>query len=237
MTRTAAAPRVGVVVMAKRPEPGAVKTRLAPALGRERAAALYAAMLADRCAQVARLPGVLPALAVAGHPPGAPRPGFVPEGFAVIGQRVPGLGAGLEAAADFCHRRGLPVLLLDSDSPTLPQRYLEHAVERLCAGAQLVLGPSEDGGYYALGLQRSEPALFRDMPWSTDRVAALTLARAQARGLAVERLSSWWDLDTPDRLPQLEVELERGAPAEQTARWLWQHRGSKRPEARPAGGC
>ena len=97
-------------------------------------------------------------------------------------------------------------IALDSDSPTLPAAHLLEAVAQLDR-ADLVVGPSEDGGYYLIGLKQSQPDLFREIAWSTERVASQTVARAQALGLSVALLPAWYDVDIPADLDRLRSEL------------------------------
>ncbi len=231
---TAHRPRpVAVVIMAKEPTPGRTKTRLCPPLSPDEAAALYEAMLADRCAQVSALAGAIPAIAFAGLDEGQPA-APVPPGFQVVPQPPGDLGVGLEAAARFYLSRGTPVLLVDSDSPTLPQVFLEEAVARLANADddELVLAPSSDGGYHAIGLSRDEPSLFREIPWSTDAVASVTLERAAAAGLRVHRLPAWWDVDVPADLERLRRQLFQSWWPRRTAAWLRRFRG---PALDPVG--
>lgn len=214
---------VGVVIMAKPPLAGRAKTRLCPPLGFEQAASLYAAMLADRAAQVERLEGVVPAIAFAAHD-GAPVPlDLVPPGFRLVPQPAGDLGVGLQAAAAHFLDQATPVLLVDSDSPTLPQVLLEEAVERLRAGAELVVGPADDGGYHFIGLGRSAPSLFREIPWSTPRVLGATLERAAAAGLRVHQFAPWWDVDTGADLERLRHSLLGATWPARTAAWLRRH--------------
>ncbi|HTM19102.1 MAG TPA: TIGR04282 family arsenosugar biosynthesis glycosyltransferase [Kofleriaceae bacterium] len=220
---------VGVVIMAKRPRAGAVKTRLVPALGEEGAAALYAAMLADRCAQVRRLRGVIPAIAYAGDDGDEPA---AAAGFEIVPQPAGGIGAGLAAAAEHFLARGVPVVMVDSDSAGLPGDYLQQAVDGLRGGLDLVLGPATDGGYYLIGLARPAPELFRDMPWSTPLIAGATLHRAAELGLATRCLPHWSDIDTPADLERLTGVLLDGWWPEQTAGWL-----RARRHAPPAAGA
>jgi hypothetical protein len=97
-------------------------------------------------------------------------------------------------------------LALNSDGPTLPASHLCRAIAYLDE-ADVVLGPGEDGGYYLIGLKEPHPALFRDIDWSTERVTAQTLARAEALGLNVALLPAWYDVDTASDLERLRVEV------------------------------
>jgi rSAM/selenodomain-associated transferase 1 len=229
-------PRAAVVVMAKVPIAGRTKTRLGEALSGEDAAGLYAAMLADRLVQVASLEDVVPAVAVAGHDGTGPVPEVVPPGFRVVPQPPGDLGVGLAAAAAHFLDEGLPVVLVDSDSPSLPIAYLREAVA-LVRGVDprpcdLVLGACEDGGYYLLGLTAPHPELFADMPWSTSEVVPRTLERAGDLGLRVVELPGWWDVDTPADLDRLRATLFQTSWPARTAEWLRQYERRMLPPPR-----
>jgi len=228
---SASEPPIGVVVMAKRAIPGRVKTRLVGGeLSEVDVAELYSRMLADRCAQLHQLDGVVPAIAFAdGH-----EPGDVPEGFAVIEQPPGDLGVGLAAAAEHFLAQGIPALMVDSDSPTLPLAYLMEAVGELRTGRDLVLGPAEDGGYYLIGLSRAAPELFRDMPWSTDEVLPTTRQRATALGLSTHELPPWWDVDSPEDFVRLRSTLMDSAWPRHTAAWLRERALLAQPGGEPS---
>ncbi len=100
------------------------------------------------------------------------------------------------------------VLLIGSDTPTLPAAVLHEAVDLVASGGpDVVLGPSEDGGYYLIGLRARRPELFVEMPWSTGTVLAETVRRAEALGLTVALLPTWFDVDTPPDLARLAASL------------------------------
>ena len=111
---------------------------------------------------------------------------------------------------------------MDSDSPNLPSDYLRQAFERL-NGADVVLGPTRDGGYYLIGMNQPQPHLLRQVQMSTPHVLADTLKLAQARGLTVSLLPAWYDVDTIADLVQLDGEIAgasvNGGPSA-TRRWL-----------------
>ena len=101
--------------------------------------------------------------------------------------------------------------MIDSDTPTLPTERLERAVAAMSGGGHdLVLGPSEDGGYYLIGLRRLQPKLFEGMPWSTSTVLEETLRRARSLGLSATKLSAWYDVDTAADLARLQADLAAG---------------------------
>ncbi|MGE5357584.1 MAG: TIGR04282 family arsenosugar biosynthesis glycosyltransferase [Bacteroidales bacterium] len=196
-----------VVVMAKRPEPGRTKTRLCPPLSPSDAAELYEAMLGDTIALAAAARGAQ--LAIAVTPASALdvwRPD-VPEGTLILGIDGPTIGECLETAATELFNRGCsPVMAVNSDGPTLPRGRIEAACALLDTH-DVVLGPSDDGGYYLIGLARPQPTLFRDVPWSTPVVADLTRSRARELELSFAELPRWYDVDTAADLHRLRVEL------------------------------
>ncbi len=102
-------------------------------------------------------------------------------------------------------------LIVGTDHPTLPADRLERAF-RLLSSVDLVLGPSDDGGYYAVGLRRGAwpdaADLFRGVPWSTARVLEVTRARAEALGLSRRELAEWYDVDRPSELERLRRDAE-----------------------------
>lgn len=204
-----------LMLFAKLPEPGRVKTRLAPVLGEAGAARLSRALLADTADVLRSVPGVRRELWL----PRRPREGEAPrERFSDFRLRIqpPGdLGAKLAgafaAAFDDGARRALAV---GSDHPTLPPEYLRRGLARL-REVPLVIGPARDGGYYAVGLVREAwPAareLFREIPWSSDRVLSLTRERAEALGMEREELPTWYDVDDPEDLERLGREAREGS--------------------------
>jgi glycosyltransferase A (GT-A) superfamily protein (DUF2064 family) len=138
--------------------------------------------------------------------------GLLPPDFQLLAQRGDGFGERLLYACEDLFACGFSaVCLLDSDSPTLPQEALSLAIEKLSrAGDRMVLGGCEDGGYYLIGVKRPHQGLFERIDWSTDRVFAQTLARANEIGLESELLPSWYDVDDAAALERLERELASG---------------------------
>lgn len=201
-----------LVIMAKEPAVGQTKTRLCPPLTPAQAAALYEAMLRDTIELGAGLESVQ--LAVAVTPPEATGDfrRIVPPGALLLPVAGADIGDCLNQVLSHLLAAGHPqVIALNSDGPTLPVAYLWEAVARL-GSADVVLGPSEDGGYYLIGLTQPQPELFRDIEWSTGRVTAQTLARAEALGLRVALLPPWYDVDTPADLDRLRVEMSTLPP-------------------------
>jgi len=201
--------RHAIAVMAKAPRTGEVKTRLVPPLSREEAAALYRCLLLDKLHQVGDLPGIDPYLA---YTPADARDSILslaPQGFALIPQAGSDLGDRLHRLSAILLERGHPAaVIIDSDTPTLPTTFLMDATARLQSETtDMVLGPTEDGGYYLIGLKRPCRALFDGIPWSSSAVLSETLQRASAQRLRVSTLPPWFDVDTPDDLVRLRHDL------------------------------
>ncbi|GAB4453868.1 MAG: hypothetical protein OHK0029_07530 [Armatimonadaceae bacterium] len=108
------------------------------------------------------------------------------------------------------------VCVIGSDAPHLSVGFVQEAFGRLSAGAEVVFGPADDGGYYLVGLSRPLPALFAGIPWSTETVLEESLRAAARESVAPTLLPRWYDIDTVDDLYRLERDLRRGtvsAPA------------------------
>jgi rSAM/selenodomain-associated transferase 1 len=186
-----------LVIMAKEPVPGAVKTRLQPQLSGQQAAALYRCLLLDRIEAVRDLPDIDRAIAF--FPPSA-RSWFsrlAPEDFVLFPQRGEDLSSRLAniVTARLDGRREA-VSIIDSDSPDLPAALVLESFRRLHSGADVVFGPCADGGYYLVGMKAAHPRLFEGIPWSTAGVLPASLARASSLGLTTALLPSWRDIDT-----------------------------------------
>ena len=198
-------PDARILIFAKAPEPGRVKTRLIPALSPRGAADLHAQLLADTVARFAPA-GLAPVeLWCAPDPACAPFSELANRYlFRRYAQRGADLGERmLDAAADALTRSGA-VVLVGTDCPLLGRTYLAQALA-LLGGKDAVLGPAEDGGYVLLGLTQAPPELFSDIPWGTDRVAAITRGRMDALGWEWAELPPLWDLDRPDDLVRFEA--------------------------------
>ena len=222
--------RRALFVMAKDPRAGQVKTRLCPPLTADKAAHLYRCFLSDVLDLVADFPSVDPVVAY--WPPEA-EPEFArlaSSRFLLVPQMGDGLGARLENTFRTLFQRGYDrVAAVSTDSPDLPAAYLQEAFVRL-EESPVVLGPCPDGGYYLIGLCGLFPELFRDMPWSTDRVVAETDARVRRKGLTPSYLPEWHDVDTAADLDRLVSALvggkHCGSQARRTAAFCRQEFGN-----------
>ena len=184
MTRHASATATTLLVIAKQPVPGRVKTRLVPPCTYEQAAALAEAALADTLHTVLRVPARRRVLVLDGKP--GP---WVPSGFDI----VPQCGGPLdERLAHAFAAAGGPALLIGMDTPQVSPGLL--TVDWQTADA--VFGPAADGGFWALGLRVPDPALLRGVPMSTADTGAIQLGRLLTAGLRVAVLPELRDVDT-----------------------------------------
>jgi uncharacterized protein len=203
-----------LIIFAKEPRPGQVKTRLSPPVSPEAAAQLYHCFIQDILEEMARVPEVR--LAVAFSPPTTR--GFfrriAPPGTDLFPQEGADLGERMARAFARSFAAGFgPVLLRGSDVPDLPAEIVSEAHSVLATGqAQVVLGPATDGGYHLVGLTKPQPVLFRGPAWSSSTVLADTLHLARQLGLRVHLLPPWPDIDTYD---DLQTFLNRPRPAPQ----------------------
>lgn len=201
-----------LIIFAKEPAVGQTKTRLAGLLGPEGAAELYRHLLLDTVAMARRVRDVRLAVAYA---PEAAAPFFralLPEAL-LFPQRGGDIGErmddALRAMLDAGHTQ---VALVGSDIPLLSAQMVEQAFAKL-DDADAVFGPSEDGGYYLIGVTRPQPELLRSITYSTSSVLYETLLRAAPLGVRFALLPATYDIDTPDDLQRLRADLA-AAPAD-----------------------
>ncbi len=212
-----------VLVYTKPPIAGHVKTRLIGALGAEGAAELHDALLRDLLDGLAggAFRVELRWAVVGDGPPPELGLAWAPQQGADLGER---LWSGLQAAA----AGGALVAAVGSDHPDLRRESLEAAFDELERGADVVLGPARDGGYYLIALRPESlrPELFRGIAWSTDEVYAATVARCRALELRVASLPEGADVDTPADLARLAARLSLASPScprtrDLLERWGW----------------
>ncbi|MEF8795375.1 MAG: TIGR04282 family arsenosugar biosynthesis glycosyltransferase [Salinivenus sp.] len=195
-----------LLVFAKVPRPGDVKTRLTPFLTPREAARLYDAFLRDALALYARLEANV-RLYLA---PPLPDDGLgdVPDRISVHEQRGEGLGPRMAHAFEAAFRDGGDrVAVVGTDHPTLPLSHLRQGFEALDGEPAVCIGPSEDGGFYLLGMSAFYPQLFADMTYSHGDVFTDTLARIGATDAELTVLPQWYDVDTPEALARMIADL------------------------------
>ena len=212
-------PDARIVLFAKEPQWGQVKTRLQPRLGEAGCLALYRRLLqrTGRMALAAQLAPVH--LWVTGNPRHEDFLALCPEQD-IHSQQGADLGERMDHAATAVLNEGSgPVLIIGMDCPVMDRDYLARALEQLAGGVDVVLGPAEDGGYMLVGLARPVPAMFTGIDWGADTVLAQTLARLDDAGVSYALLETLWDVDREEDLARLDlleaVELRNGdAPSQ-----------------------
>lgn len=209
-----------LVIMAKAPRPGAVKTRLAPSLPPAAATAFYCCLLHDTL-ELARSVNDVEVAVMCPEADVNELAQLVGKEVSVVAQEGEGLAAGLTSVfAHFSEEPQRRTIAFNSDTPHLPRSVLEAAFETLAAH-DVVVGPTHDGGYYLVGAKASYPALFAADGLGTSSALERLLSRAQALELSVGFVDPFYDIDVADDLSRLAAEL-RTAPARapRTAGWL-----------------
>ena len=201
-----------LAVMTKAPRAGKVKTRLTPPLTPEEASEINIRFLRDIASAIAAATAGGRAKGIGVYTPIGEEEdfeGILPEQFQLVAQRGNTFGDRLTFAIEDILRLGFDsVCLINSDSPTVPPRVFVEAVEVLEApGDRMVLGPSDDGGYYLIGLKKLHRRIFVDIDWSTERVFEQTMQRVGELGLAAHLLPQWYDVDDRATLHRLCEEL------------------------------
>ena len=196
-----------LVVMARQPVPGRVKTRLFPYLSPEQSASLYTAFLRDTLELALLVPEYSVYLA---YTPASSRRffyEFVPPGVELIGQKRGKLGGRMaELIRRLTDEEFSAVVIIGSDIPMLQPGILKEAL-KILEETDVCLGPSGDGGYYLIGMNTLHKELFKKIPWSTPKVLKLTLERIEDAGLSVGVLEELRDVDTIEDLAQLRTDL------------------------------
>lgn len=195
-----------IIVFARAPEPGRVKTRLIPALGPLRAAALHRRMVRETLKKAVQA-GVGP-VTLCCHPD--PQHPFFREcarryGVTLTRQVGDDLGGRMARAFEIALQGAPHAILVGSDCPPLTSEDLRSAARHLQEGSDAVLMPAEDGGYTLIGLRTLDPALFDRMPWGEDTVYRETMKRMTVLGWRTAELTLRWDLDRPEDLVRLKA--------------------------------
>lgn len=204
--------KICVIVFAKNPVPNQVKTRLVPTLSPEQAATLYTAFLTDWCDALAKLPDVDIILAYTPAEARSDLQVLIGNDVIYIPQIGADLGKRLAAATQWATEHGYTkVLLVGSDSPTLPISYISKAFT-LLDSRNIVVGPSTDGGYYLIGFSATNiamavPFVFEEIAWSTADVFQQTVASIRSRKATFGLLPPWYDIDTAEDLAFLHAHI------------------------------
>jgi len=203
MSRASPEP-VAVAILAKAPLPGFAKTRLAPALGADGAAALQARLI-ERAVETARAADVGPITLWAA--PDQDHPAFqtLAALFAVTLARQPDGDLGARMLAALAAAPGAAIVI-GTDCPALRPAHLRDAAGALAGGVDAVVVPVEDGGYALIGMREPQPALFTDMVWSTAGVMAETRRRLTRLSLSWREPARLWDVDLPEDVERMKRE-------------------------------
>jgi rSAM/selenodomain-associated transferase 1 len=205
-----------LLLFARPPVFGRVKTRLVPPLTQEEALRLYRAFLEDAARAYSEPEKWTAVLMAESEPDHQGLADLFPFPWSRQAQSEGDLGARLTASFQGAFARGAPAAVaVGSDHPALPRRLLAAAFSHLSGGAGAVLVPAEDGGYCAIGLAASVPAadIFRDIPWSTSSTLEATRERIRAAGRDAEILETAYDVDRPADLVRLRRDLLSRDPA------------------------
>ena len=209
-----------LVIMAKAPKPGMVKTRLAQRLPSPAVTELYRCLLDDTMMLAKSLVGVEVAVMCPASDVNDLAP-LAGDAVRVVAQTGDGLAAGLTSVfSHFAAAGQQRIIAFNSDSPHLPPAVLEKAFEAL-ATHDVVIGPTHDGGYYLVGAKAVHPRLFNGDGMGTSTALEALLSRVRASGLSVCLVDPFYDIDVASDLVRLDAELRLSAPrAPRTAEWL-----------------
>jgi hypothetical protein len=207
-----------LVVMAKAPRAGEVKTRLIGALTAAEAAAAYTNFLRDTFVlmEAVRDKRETRQIVLCYTPEGAEEAfeNIEREGSLMLAQRGGDLGERLTNCFTDLFELGFDsVVIIGGDSPTLPEEILVEAFASLTNENEVVIGPAEDDGYYLVGMRKLQAKIFEHIPWGTSGVLAATKARASEAGVKLTWLPAWYDVDTPEELERLKRELNENKSA------------------------
>lgn len=187
-----------LVIVAKAPIAGKVKTRLCPELTPMQATELYRCFIEDRLTEIALIKGLDLAISFTPESSADYFTPFMTNGYKLFPQRGKNLGERLNNIFIDKSAEGYKAIsIVDSDTPDLPRAIVQKSIEWLTTGHnEAVFGPCVDGGYYLVGLREPQPELFQDIPWSTSAVLQKTLEYADQKGIQTKLLPLWNDLDT-----------------------------------------
>jgi hypothetical protein len=197
-------PDAKLIIFARAPVPGQVKTRLVPALGETGAAAFYARMARYVIARM--LDSQLCDMSIDCMPDSNHVffLGLLEQRCVELNRQTGSdLGARMAHALENALQHHDYAVLIGSDAPGLDPAYVENAIEALKSGVKLVMGPAQDGGYVLIGMNVFHGELFKAIDWGTSQVLQQTLDKARQLNLSVHQLPALWDVDTPADLEKV----------------------------------
>jgi rSAM/selenodomain-associated transferase 1 len=216
-----------IIVMAKAPIAGTVKTRLTPFLSFEQASQLAACFLRDTINKAKKLKNQL---IIAYSPSGHRRSfdEFLTDKIILIEQKGETLGDKMFSAFQFAFEQKLDsVVMIGTDSPTLPLEFIEKALDFLEKNADAVLGKTTDGGFYLIGLRQLERLIFEKVEWSSAKTFEQTARNIIDLGWQLKKTPDWYDVDEPKDLIKLAEEFKQEKSsrklAPETFIWLKQN--------------
>lgn len=190
-------PAARIALFAREPVPGKVKTRLIPALGANKALAVYEQLLRRQISVLQNQNLCRNSLWVEGDPRATV---FQQSGLALFRQEGADLGQRMYHASVTILREETAIILIGSDCPDLDESYLAQALQALYSGIKVVIGPATDGGYVLLGLRQTAPTLFAGVDWGSAQVLQQTLDRVRGLDLDYRLLTPLNDIDRPEDL-------------------------------------
>ena len=197
-----------IIIMAKVPTAGTVKTRLSPFLSAEQCSELAECFLRDTVGKAKILSNEL----IIAYTPIEKRDvllAILPDEQILIEQKGANLGDKMFHAFEFAFSRNSDaVVMIGTDSPTFPAQFITRAFEML-AETDAVLGGTADGGFYLIGLRKLKKEIFETVEWSSPKTFVQTKRNIENLGLKVSFLPSWYDVDTPDDLKMLKKDLSK----------------------------
>ncbi len=214
-----------IIIMTKVPRAGNVKTRLQPFLSPAECETLAEAFLADA---ISKVRGVCDRLIVAFAPENEKSyfDKFTAENLTLVAQRGADLGEKMFQAFEFAFdsNSNANALIIGTDSPTFPVEFIESAFDFLEKNAETVLGTTDDGGFYLLGLRENHSPIFEDVEWSSPQVFTQTTRNIERLKLTLQLVPAWYDVDAPEDLRRLRDEFSQSERARkiapQTFHWL-----------------
>lgn len=214
-----------IIIMAKVPRAGNVKTRLQPYLSGEQCRTLAEAFLSDA---INKTRSFCDELIVAFAPANEENyfAKFAVENLTLIEQTGADLGEKMSNAFEFVFNVSseVSILMIGTDSPTFPARFVEETFRALESKSETVLGKSADGGFYLIGLRQNSPGLLENIEWSSPLVFGQITRNVEALNLKLKLLPEWFDVDTPEDLRRLREEIssdwQMQNDAPQTFRWF-----------------
>jgi hypothetical protein len=215
-----------MIVMCKSPAAGTVKTRLAPFLSAEKAADLAACFAVDA---VKKAQNICENTIVAFTGEKEMLETILPQNLVWVRQTGADLGERMHNALRFAFEQNFsPLVVIGTDSPTLPSEYIKVAIKILQEKlTDAVIGETEDGGFYLVGLNQPNQQIFQNVRWSSPETFLQTVRNIKQLNLHFTTLPVWYDVDTPEDLRRLKTEIENNARAgeiaPETASWLERH--------------